>query len=51
MICSAYKLGQCFMLFMNKFTISFIKSDVNESGTNKKAYINTLIYYLDNENP
>ena len=35
----ASKPGQCStMLFMNKFTISFIKSDREYSGTNGKTF-------------
>ena len=34
LISSASELGQYTMLFMNKFAILFIKTDVNDSGTN-----------------
>ena len=34
----ASKHGQCTMLFVNKCLVSFMKSDINESGTNRKQF-------------
>ena len=57
---SASKLGQCsVMLLMNKFTISFKRSEIDESGTSRKpvsslVYLKQLIlfvwHYLHNDN-
>ena len=34
----AFKLGQHTVLFVNKFAISFIKSNVDDAGTNGKPF-------------